>query len=215
MHNMEWEKIDSRSLTTGGTQSESGAADEPGSCHFLSTVFSPVSSLHKASDSQARRGQMEMSSEQKEEKETKCYAPWWWHEGRQSRRVISDGIEDRNQVLFSTWKATSCNKKSFELLHLNTHTLTLRHSPIAACTDPSTFIILIILGLCNRCVFIQTQQQLVLLRNKIMWATHYFFLIARFREIGFSGTRAITSLCELRLDCLGNCFIFFAQNLIW
>lgn len=121
MPNMEWEKIDSRSLTTGETQSERGAANEPGSSHFLSTVFSPVSSLHKASDSQARRGQMEMSSEQKEDRETKCYAPWWRHEGRQSRRVISDGIGDRNQVLVWTWKATSCNNKSFELLHRNTH----------------------------------------------------------------------------------------------
>lgn len=65
---MEWEKFDSRSLTTGETQSERGAANEPGSCHFLSTVFSPVSSLQKASASQARRGQMEMSSEQKEER---------------------------------------------------------------------------------------------------------------------------------------------------
>lgn len=97
--------------------------------------------------------------------------------------------------------------------HLNcytvTHTLTLRHSPIAACPDRSTLIILIILGLCNCCVFIQTRHQLVLLRNKIMQATHYFVLIARFQEIGFSGTRAITSLCELRLDCFGNCFVFF------
>lgn len=54
-------------------------------------------------DSQGRcgdrwKGLHEHREERVGKRETKCYALWWWHEGRQSRTLISEGIGEENQL---------------------------------------------------------------------------------------------------------------------
>lgn len=80
-----------------------------------------------------------------EKTETKCYAPWWWHQSRQSGWVISEGPGGK-------WKTNRWGRSY--TTHLNsyakTNNFTLRHALKERTAVPPlhcTFIILFILGI--------------------------------------------------------------------
>lgn len=111
-----WSRIQSKSLRKANTQTQVREVSwRAGPVPLFLNGFRFCDFSWQTSDAKHRWGQMERSTDQKEPREERRrpnVKPWWcWHHGWQSRRVISRGIREENQVLLRPWKATCRNGK--------------------------------------------------------------------------------------------------------